>query len=118
MYAEDELLRSYGWVDKEKGIAHVPIERAMQLATAELAQKMPAPAGPIAPPAPEQQPAVQTTAPAAPSAAPTAPPKPAPGSSPAITTTEGPGSEINNQPAGAANPQNAAPGTQPGASAI
>jgi hypothetical protein len=110
-------LHSYGWVDKEKGLAHVPIERAMQLATAELAQKMPAPAGPIASPAAAPQPGAQTTTPAAPSAAPMAPPQPAPGSSPAITTTEGPGSEINNQPAGAANPRNAAPATQPGPSA-
>ncbi|OYT71265.1 MAG: hypothetical protein CFK52_08545 [Chloracidobacterium sp. CP2_5A] len=28
---EDARLRSYGWVSKEKGIAHIPIERAMQL---------------------------------------------------------------------------------------
>ena len=110
-------LHGYGWVDKEKGIAHVPIERAMQLAVVELAQKMQAPAGPIATPAPEQQPPAQTTAPPAPSAAPTAPPQPAPDSSPPITATEGPGSEINTQPAGAANPQSAPPGTQPGASA-
>ncbi|MCS7079333.1 MAG: hypothetical protein NZ585_04685 [Chloracidobacterium sp.] len=28
---EDAHLRSYGWVSKEKGIVHIPIERAMQL---------------------------------------------------------------------------------------
>jgi len=28
---EDEILRSYGWVDKEKGVVRIPIERAMDL---------------------------------------------------------------------------------------
>src|SRR5262245_50332422 len=28
---EDELLISYGWVDKDKGVVRIPIERAMQL---------------------------------------------------------------------------------------
>lgn len=27
-----DKLRSYGWVDREKGVAHIPIERAMELA--------------------------------------------------------------------------------------
>jgi hypothetical protein len=30
-YAEEEELNSYGWVDKNAGIAHIPIEQAMQL---------------------------------------------------------------------------------------
>jgi hypothetical protein len=29
--AERERLESYGWVDREKGIAHIPIERAMEI---------------------------------------------------------------------------------------
>jgi hypothetical protein len=29
--SEDSLLTGYGWVDEEKGIVRVPIERAMQL---------------------------------------------------------------------------------------
>ncbi len=29
--SEDESLESYGWIDKEKGIARIPIERAMEL---------------------------------------------------------------------------------------
>jgi hypothetical protein len=30
--AEDALLNSYGWVDKNKGIVHIPIRDAMKLA--------------------------------------------------------------------------------------
>ena len=30
-YGEEEQLNSYGWVDKNAGIAHIPIEQAMQL---------------------------------------------------------------------------------------
>jgi hypothetical protein len=29
--AEEERLNSYGWVDKEKGVAHIPIGQAMEL---------------------------------------------------------------------------------------
>ncbi len=29
--AESEKLNDYGWVDKEKGIVHIPIEQAMQM---------------------------------------------------------------------------------------
>jgi hypothetical protein len=28
---EDAALESYGWVDRERGIAHIPVERAMEL---------------------------------------------------------------------------------------
>ena len=28
---EDELLSTYGWVDRDKGTARIPIDRAMQL---------------------------------------------------------------------------------------
>jgi hypothetical protein len=52
-----KALTTYGWIDKNKGIARVPIERAMELTVAELAQKKPAPAGPIATPEPQAQPA-------------------------------------------------------------
>ena len=30
-YSEEEELNSYGWVDKNAGVAHIPIEQAMQL---------------------------------------------------------------------------------------
>jgi hypothetical protein len=29
--AEEQRLNSYGWVDKEKGVVHIPIEQAMEL---------------------------------------------------------------------------------------
>ncbi len=28
--AEDEKLNDYGWIDKEKGVVHIPIEQAMK----------------------------------------------------------------------------------------
>jgi hypothetical protein len=54
-------LTTYAWVDKSKGVARIPIDRAMELTVAELAQKKPAPAGPIATPVP----AAAQTSPAA-----------------------------------------------------
>src|SRR5204863_4570147 len=50
-------LNSYAWVDKGKGIARIPIDRAMQLTLRDLASKKPTPANPIEAPA-------QTPAPA------------------------------------------------------
>jgi hypothetical protein len=52
-----KALTTYGWIDKNKGVARIPIERAMELTIAELAQQKPAPAGPIAAPEPQAQPA-------------------------------------------------------------
>ncbi len=50
-------INQYGWADKEKGIAHIPVQRAMELEMADLQAKKPVPAGPIATPAPEVPPA-------------------------------------------------------------
>src|SRR5262249_23378168 len=67
-------LATYAWVDKNKGVARIPIERAMELTVADLAQKKPAPSGPITTPpaqtapaatAPHQQGAAQTAQPGA-----------------------------------------------------
>jgi hypothetical protein len=52
-----KALTTYGWIDKNKGVARIPIERAMELSVAELTQQKPAPAGPIATPEPQAQPA-------------------------------------------------------------
>ena len=46
----DQALTTYGWIDKTKGLARIPIERAMELTVTELAKQKPAPAGPIATP--------------------------------------------------------------------
>ena len=45
-----KALTTYGWIDKNKGVARIPITRAMELTVAQLAQQKPAPAGPIATP--------------------------------------------------------------------
>ena len=69
----DKALTMYGWIDKNKGVARVPIERAMELTVADLAKQKPAPAGPIATP--------ETQATAGAGASP-APASPAPAGSP------------------------------------
>src|SRR5246127_2540176 len=38
----DKALATYGWIDKTKGVARIPIERAMELTVAELAKQKPA----------------------------------------------------------------------------
>jgi hypothetical protein len=80
-----KALSSYGWIDKNKGVARIPVARAMELTLVELAQKKPEPAGPIATPEPAA-PGAATGA-AAPSASPTAAPSgsPAPAQSPSGT---------------------------------
>jgi hypothetical protein len=103
-------LNSYAWVDKGKGVARIPIDRAMQLTLRDLASKKPEPANPIATPA-------EAAAPAASPAAPAVSPAPAsPGASgtPKPTSVQGVNSENRGQPAAASNPPGAIPGTQPG----
>jgi len=58
-------LTTYAWVDKNKGVARIPIDRAMEVTVADLAQKKPAPAGPIATPPAQTAPAGASPAPAA-----------------------------------------------------
>src|SRR5205809_6608640 len=43
-----KTLTTYGWIDENKGTAHIANDRAMELAVAELAQKELVPSGPIA----------------------------------------------------------------------
>jgi hypothetical protein len=62
-------LTTYAWVDKSKGVTRIPIDRAMEVTVADLAQKKPAPAGPIATPAAQAAPAGASPAPAAPQGA-------------------------------------------------
>lgn len=111
----NKTAHSYGWIDKAKGVAHVPIARAMELELTDLQARPPTAAGPIATPAPAAVPVTDTGAgqPANPSV--TAPPDAS--TTPKATTAEGNTSEGHNQPAGAANPPNAPAGTQPGAAA-
>jgi len=67
----DKALTSYAWVDKNKGVARIPIERAIELTVIDLAKQKPAPAGPIA------TPETQATAAVGTSPAPASPPAPA-----------------------------------------
>ena len=103
-------LNSYAWVDKNKGVARIPIDHAMEIMLAELAAKKPTAAGPIAAPspsaAPETSPSASASASPAASASASTTPKP--------TSVSGPNSEAHNQPAAAANPPPAPPNTQPG----
>src|ERR1700730_1406609 len=109
---EAKSLTSYGWIDKNKGVARIPIERAMELTVAELAQKKPTVAGPISTP-----PVQGATAPATPSPSPAPSASPTSSGTPKPTSVAGPKSEAANQPAAAINPPPAPPGTQPGAAA-
>jgi hypothetical protein len=105
--AATQELNSYAWVDKGKGIARIPVDRAMELTLRDLASKKPAPANPIETPA--QAPASGA------SPAPAVSPGPATAAgTPKPTSVEGPSSENRNQPAAAGNPPGAIPGTQPG----
>jgi hypothetical protein len=104
-----KALGSYAWIDKSKGVARIPIARAMELTVADLTKKEPEPAGPIA------TPAEAASAAPAPSAVPSA--SPTPTGTPKPTSVAGPSSESRGQPAAAINPPPAPPGTQPGASA-
>ncbi|MGC2627995.1 MAG: hypothetical protein WA269_14275 [Candidatus Udaeobacter sp.] len=106
-------LTTYEWLDKNKGVARIPIDRAMEVTVADLAQKKPAPAGPIATPAAQ-------TAPAGASAAPAASPQGAAVSSPPAEAAAkaGPPSAIAASPSAATEqspsaPASPAPATTP-----
>ena len=80
----DKVLTSYAWVDKNKGVARIPIEHAMELTVTDLAKQKPAPAGPIA------TPEAQATAGAGASPAPASPAPAGPqsgGASPAASSS-------------------------------
>lgn len=106
-----KALTGYAWIDKNKGSVRIPIERAIQLTVADLANKKPMPAGPIATPAAEASAAPSN----APSASPAQSASPHAAGTPKPTTAEGPNSAAHGQPAAATNPAPVRPGTQPGA---
>jgi len=112
--ARDEdakALTAYTWIDKNKGTVRLPIERAMQLTVADLANKKPMSAGPIATPEASAAPGGEAVAKSAPS------PSPKASGTPKPTSVSGSQSEARGQPAGAINPPPVEPKTQPGASA-
>jgi hypothetical protein len=80
----DKALTMYGWIDKNKGVARIPIGRAMELTVTDLAKQKPAPAGPIATPPETQATAGAGASPAPASPAPAGSP-PSGGASPAAS---------------------------------
>src|SRR6266849_1231682 len=108
---ESKALTSYAWVDKNKGTVRLPIDRAMELTVADLANKKPAPAYAIAAPESSAAPGGAAVASPAPSASPQASGTPKP------TSVAGQNSEARGQPAAAVNPPAVQPLTQPGSSA-
>src|SRR6058998_727511 len=97
-------LTTYAWVDKNKGVARIPIDRAMEVTVADLAQKKPASAGPIATPAAQAAPAGASPA------APAVPQGAAVSSSPAEAAAKaGPPSAIAASPSPATQPSPPAP---------
>ena len=99
-------LTTYGWVDKNKGVARIPINQAMQIMLVELPDKKPKAAGPIAAASPSASPAPSASASPTPAADLSTTPKP--------SSVSGHDSEAHNQPAAALNPPPAPPNTQPG----
>jgi hypothetical protein len=111
--AAAQELNSYAWVDKGKGIARIPIDRAMELTLRDLASKKPAPANPIGAPATAPAPAPVPASGASPAPA-ISPAHEVPAGTPKPTSVAGASSENRNQPAAAGNPPGAISGTQPG----
>jgi hypothetical protein len=120
-------LTTYGWVDKAKGVARIPVNDAMRLTLAELANKKPTAAGPIVVAQATQSspaPSAATSPGTSPSPAASASPSPSPSATPASdlsatpkpSSVSGHDSAAHAQPAAAVNPPAAPPGTQPGAS--
>ena len=103
-----KALTTYGWIDKNKGIAHIPIDRAMELTVADLARQKPASAGPIATPEPQAAAAPASPAPGSPS--PGASPQRSP-AQPAASPAQAPASP---SPAASQPPPGAAASPVPG----
>jgi len=94
-----KALTTYGWIDKNKGVARIPLERAMKLTVAELAQQKPAPAGPIA--TPEAGPASPAPASPAPAGSPqsgAAQPTASPSGQPAASPSPPQGAAVSSPP--------------------
>jgi len=98
----ETALNSYAWVDKNKGVVRIPISRAMELTTAELAKQKPAPAGPIA--TPQAQSSAPPTSPKPGAAQPTGSP-----STPAPAGSGSPAAQAAASPPPAARPASSAP---------
>jgi hypothetical protein len=92
---ETKTLTSYGWIDKSKGVARIPITRAMELTVTELARKKPGRAGPIA--TPEAQASAAPAGAAAPTPAPPAT-QPSASATPAVSAATAEQSPVSSSP--------------------
>lgn len=117
----EKALNTYAWVDKNKGVVRIPISRAMELTVADLAQKKPAEAGPIATPATQTSPAGAAGPAASPAPAASKPGATQPASSPSASVPTGsasPPSQTATSPSAAAQSSppaaaSASPATSP-----
>jgi hypothetical protein len=107
-----KALNSYTWVDKNKGVVRIPISRAMELTVADLAQKTPAEAGPIATPATQTSPAGAASPAASPAPAASKPGATQPASSPSVSVPTGSASPLSQT---ATSPSAAAQSSPPAA---
>src|SRR5713101_6298378 len=101
-----KTLGSYAWIDKNKGVARIPIARAMELTVADLTKKEPEPAGPIAAPAAPAS-ATPTGVPAPPAAPGTQPG----GAKPPAASPAPPAAKPNPAGSPSATPAQPTPGT-------
>jgi hypothetical protein len=108
----DKALTTYGWIDKNKGVARVPIERAMELTATDLAKQKPAPAGPIATPE-TQATAGAGASPAPASAAPAGSPQSGGASAAASSAAQAPASPLPAVQSSPPSPASPAPTKSP-----
>ena len=105
----EKVLNTYAWVDKNKRVVRIPISRAMELTVAQLAQRKPMQAGPIATPAPETQATAVSTSPAPggsprPAAAQPSPQASAPATQGAAVSSPPPSGAVSPSPAAVHSP--------------
>jgi len=105
----EKALNTYAWVDKNKGVVRIPISRAMELTVAQLAQRKPMQAGPIATPAPETQATAVSTSPAPagsprPAAAQPSPKASAPATQGAAVSSPPPSGAVSSSPEAVQSP--------------
>jgi len=105
----EKALNTYAWVDKNKGVVRIPISRAMEFTVAQLAQRKPMQAGPIATPAPETQATAVSTSPAPagsprPAAAQPSPQASAPATQGAAVSSPPPSGAVSSSPAAVQSP--------------
>ncbi|MBV8899304.1 MAG: hypothetical protein JOY92_04230 [Verrucomicrobia bacterium] len=124
LYADnDKVLNHYHWIDRQKGIVGIPIERAKQMIIADLEANKPHPAElinpPVPPPAPNSSPAPVANPSASPSPASGVPPaNPAPGAAappaPIVNPQSAPAPALNPAPPASNGSPAATPASNPG----